>query len=389
MTLVLPFRQTGLLDPVEEQVRLRAATGIARVRTALGADAWLVTRHADVTALFGDDRLGRSHPCPSTAARHGASPLFGGPVGSYATEHADRERFRRRLRPYFSRASCGAKAAMIDAHATRLVEQLLGQPPPVELAGALAEPLSIFVMCEVLGVPIAERDRFEAHVRASADTRDPARSARGLVDLFGYSRRLVRTRESRVGADDVVSQLLAAGATPNEVASAVMSLLFAGYATTVEAICMAVVLLLADLERWHAVVDRPSMIPSVVDELLRAPQNNQGGIPRYAREDIELSDHLVRAGELVLLDIGAANHDPTAFPVPEAVDLLRDARHHVAFGHGPRYCLGATLARLELMAALRALAIRCPGLRLATPVSTLRRREHTLARRMVELPVVW
>ncbi|WP_238412302.1 cytochrome P450 [Saccharothrix deserti] len=142
-------------------------------------------------------------------------------------------------------------------------------------------------------------------------------------------------------------------------------------------------------EQWQALLDDPGLVPNAVEEILRAPGKGGGGIPRYARADLEIDGVTVRAGELVLLDNGAANHDPTVFAEPDRIDITRSATAHLAFGHGARYCIGAPLARIELQAVFSQLVPRFPTLRLAVPVAELKMRRDVLTGGLAELPVRW
>jgi pentalenolactone synthase len=114
-----------------------------------------------------------------------------------------------------------------------------------------------------------------------------------------------------------------------------------------------------------------------------------GGIPRYARADLGIGGVTVRAGELVLLDIGAANHDPAVFADPDRFEVTREAAHNLTFGHGARYCIGAALARIELQVAFTQLAERFPSMRLAAPVAELRLNTDVLTGGLSRLPVTW
>lgn len=180
------------------------------------------------------------------------------------------------------------------------------------------------------------------------------------------------------------------GIGDNEIAMLSMSLLFAGHETTVRQLGLGALLLLTNRDQWQALQDDPSQVGTAVDEIMRAPGKGGGGIPRYARTDIDIGGVTVRAGELVLLDNGAANHDAAAFPEPDRFDVARPwAASHLTFGHGARYCLGAPLARVELETVFGQLVLRFPTLRLAAPVDALTLRVDTLAGGLVELPVAW
>jgi pentalenolactone synthase len=152
---------------------------------------------------------------------------------------------------------------------------------------------------------------------------------------------------------------------------------------------MGASLLLADPAQWQAVQADPGLIPGAVEEILRAQGTGGGGIPRYAHADLDISGVMVRVGELVLLDIGAANHDPAVFPDPDRFKVTRSAAHHLTFGHGARYCIGAALARMELQAVFTQLTRRFPATRLAVPVTELQLNTGTLTGGLAQLPVTW
>jgi cytochrome P450 len=246
------------------------------------------------------------------------------------------------------------------------------------------------VICELLGVPYDDRDQFRVWTEAAADITDRAISEQGLGNLFGYGMKLVEAKRREPG-DDVISRLCATdGVTTEEAAMLSMALLFAGHETTVVQIGLGALLLLANLDQWNALRNNPDLIPSAaVEEILRAPGNGGGGIPRYARTDMEIDGLSIRAGDLVLLDIGAANHDPAVFTEPDSVDVTRSASGHLTFGHGARYCIGAPLARMELQAVLSQLIPRFPSMRLAVPTEALTLRQDVLIGGLTHLLVTW
>src|SRR5438552_15881563 len=143
-----------------------------------------------------------------------------------------------------------------------------------------------------------------------------------------------------------------------------MALLFSGHETTVVATGLGALFLLANPGQQQALIDDPGRITTAVEEILRAPGRSGGGIPRYARTDLQIGEVTVHAGDLVLLDTRAANHDPRAFPSPDRFDVTRQGQAHLSFGHGSHYCLGAPLARIELQAVFSQLLTRVPTMRL-------------------------
>jgi cytochrome P450 len=148
-------------------------------------------------------------------------------------------------------------------------------------------------------------------------------------------------------------------------------------------------LLLANPEQWQALVAEPALIPNAIEETLRASRRGGGQMPRYARTDLEIGGVAIKAGDLVLLEIGGANHDPAVFAGPDRVDITRMTTSHVTFGYGARYCLGAPLARIELQTVFTLLVSRFPTLQLAVDVGALTMRADELAGGLTELPVLW
>jgi cytochrome P450 len=389
MILQLPFEQTDPLRLAPELREPRSAGVVHRVRTEVGDEAWLVTGHAEVRRLLDDDRLGRAHPAPETAARTGESALFGGPLGNFATEHADHARMRSLLQPHFSPRHMRALRPRVEALTTQLLDKLVERGSPADLNAALALPLPILIICELLGVPYEDRDRFRTWSTDAANVRDRGRSEQGLAQLFGYGQELVVRKRTEPG-DDVISRLCATeGVSDAEVAGMAMALLFAGHETTVVRIGLGVLLLLTSPDQWQALVADPGLASKAVEEILRASRTGGGGTPRYARTDLEIDGAPIRAGDLVLLDNGAANHDPAVFADPDRMDITRPAAAHLSFGHGARYCIGAPLARVELQAVFTQLAIRFPTLRLAVEVDELATHRDSLTGGLVELPVRW
>ena len=385
----LPFEQAHPLQAPPTLQALQAQGPVHPVRTPTGDPAWLVTGYQEVRQLLDDPRLGRSHPDPERAARTGESALFGGPLGDFDTEAADHARMRSLLQPHFTPRRIRALRPRVEALTAALLDELARHGPPADLVQALAVPLPVLVICELLGVPYADRDRFRAWTRDVSDVRDRSRSEHGLAELFGYGQQLVARKRAQP-ADDVISRLCAtAGTGDDEIAMLSMFLLFAGHETTVVAIGTGTLLLLTHPAQWRALATDPALVPAAVEEMLRAGGQGGGGIPRYARTGLRIADVTVQAGDLVLLDNGAANHDRTAFIGPERFEVTRPAVSHLSFGHGARYCIGAPLARIELQTVFSQLIPRFAGMRLAAGVEELTLDTGVVTGGLVRLPVTW
>ncbi|BDX33647.1 hypothetical cytochrome P450 [Mycobacterium antarcticum] len=388
-SIQLPIEQTHPLETPPQLRALQAAGVIHRIRTEVGDDAWLVTGYADVRRLMDTASLGRAHRDPANAPRSRTSALFGGPVGNFDTEKADHAQMRRLLQPHFSPKHMRSLQPKVERQCAELLDQLEAQGPPADLLASLALPLPVLVICDLLGVPYADRDRFRVWVDEAAFAQDDAASEAGLVALLAYGMELVGLKRIHPD-DDVISRLCD---EPNladaEIALLAMQLLFAGHETTMMQIWLDTVLLLTNPGQWQLLLDAPELIPKAVEELIRTGMPGGIGVPRYASEDIAVGEVTIRAGDLVLLDPGSANHDPAVFPEPNRLDIHRTGSPHVGFGYGLHYCIGAALARMELNIVFSQLIPRFPHMRLAVEAATLTAGFHSLSHGLVALPVSW
>ncbi|AEW98551.1 cytochrome P450 [Streptantibioticus cattleyicolor] len=364
---------------------------VAPVHTAVGDPAWLVTRHADVTALFGDERLGRSHPEPERAARVSASVLLGGPVGDHDTERARHRRMRALLTPAFSARRMRALQPRIAHLVDRLLDEL--PAPPADWHDVFSVPLPVMVICELLGVPYADHPRFRRWATELTSLTDPDLAGAARDQLVGYVRDLIPDKR-RTPGEDVISDLVAAqreaALTDDDIADLSAMLLFAGHETTVTRIDLGILLLLDHPEALAALRADPALADGAVEEILRlSALTTTGGLPRYAHDDIAVGGTTLPAGSAVLLATHAANRDHRVFPDPDAFDITRRPNPHLSFGHGFHYCVGASLARIELREVFSRVPARLPGLRLAVPRDAVRLRHDRLTGGLAALPVTW
>jgi cytochrome P450 len=389
----LPFPRQDLLDVAPLFRTLRETAPVTPVRTPVGDVAWLVTGYAEVKALFADSRLGRSHPNPESAARISDAALLGGPMGDAETELENHARMRKLLVPAFSARRMRALQAHVDELVEDLLARLAEQERPADLHEALSFPLPVLVICELLGVPYADRDRFRKLSQQVALLHDREAATAGLHGLGAYMMELI-ARKRREPSQDVISDLLAAqeewGYADDYIAGLGAVLLFAGHETTVARIDFGTLLLLTHPGQRDALRADPSLVGKAVEEILRmSVPGNSSGLPRYANADIDIAGVHIHRGDAVLLVSAAANRDPDMFEQPDTFDVRRSANAHLSFGHGARYCIGASLARVELQAVFSALPRRFPTLELAVPADQLQLRSDLLTGGLTALPVTW
>lgn len=388
----LPFDRPGALHVPPQYMQLQAQGPVARVRTLTGDLAWLVTRHQDVRVLFAHPALGRSHRHPDRAARFIDGILLGGPIGNSETEKADHIRMRAALSKSFSPRRVEGLGPRVQSVVDELLAELAGRTPPADLHEALCLPLPVRVICELLGVPYDEREDFCHWCDGSIAIDNPSLALESLGHLSTYMGRLVDQRRRDPG-DDVITDMIESdrdgGLSNEEIVRLSVALLMAGHETTVARLDFGILMLLTNPAQRETMQRDPSLVPLTVEEILRMTVPGLGLIPRYASADIVVGETTIPAGDLVLLCHGAANRDPRAFPDADRFDVTRKANPHVAFGHGPRICVGAGLARLELRCAIGTLFRRFPTLDLAVRPDELRLRSHVFTGGLVSLPVRW
>ncbi|MGH3769937.1 MAG: cytochrome P450 [Pseudonocardiaceae bacterium] len=371
---------------------------IRRVTAPAGDPAWLVTNYDDVKTLLSDSRVDLSHAEPERAARVSRS-AFGGPMGD-PTELAEQVPMRRLVASAFSARRMASLRPRVREMITGLLDAMAEHAQPVDLHEAVSFPLPALVICELLGVPYADREDFRRWSDDAANTLDTARSQAGLTQLWVYMQTLVERKKSHPD-DDLISDLVAVatadpGLTVDGIAMFSVVLLLAGYETTMAAIDRGVILLLTHSEQADALRHDPELIAPAVEEILRMPlpapasgAEQAIGLPRYAKTDFTFGGVTIHTGELVMLGLNVANLDEKLFPEPTRFDVHRECNPHLTFGHGPHFCPGASLARIELQTLFPALLSRFPTLRLAVPVESLRGRDELFTGCLAELPVMW
>ncbi|MCP2163446.1 cytochrome P450 [Goodfellowiella coeruleoviolacea] len=395
----LPFDRPNVLEIAPLYAVLRRQAPLTRVRTPAGDPAWLVTRFEEARALFADPRLGRSHPEPENASIVSDAAVINGPTGDYTTEQAEHTRMRSLLVPAFS----ASRMRRLADHVQELTEGCLdamasarasAPDQPVDLHEHLSFPLPVLVICELLGVPFADREYFHGLSDRVGRMNSGGDAKAAMAEFQRYMGALAEAKRANPG-EDVVSDLVRAqrddpALTDDELTRLAAGLLFAGHETTVNRIDLGVLMLLADLDRRDAfLADPEGLARQTVEEILRLSAPGGLALLRYAHEDIEISGQLIRRGEAVMISSGAANRDPSVFPEAERFDPSRSPNIHLSFGHGAHFCIGASLARTELRVVFSSLFRRFPTLRLAVPVDELTIRADRVTGGVTAVPVTW
>jgi cytochrome P450 len=320
--------------------------------------------------------------------------LFGQDLISHMlnSDPPDHTRLRRLVATAFTMRRVELMRPRIEEITEDLLADLAGKDE-LDLIDDFAFLLPVTVICELLGVPHADRDEFRAWstLLVSADETDAVMVA--AQSMAAYLHQLIAAKRADP-ADDMLSALAQArdesGAdqlTEPELVSMAFLLLVAGHETTVNLIANGMLALLRHPDQLAALRADPALLPGAVEEFLRYDSPVNHTTLRYTVEPVEIGDVTIPADEFVLVSLSSANRDGDRFPDADTLDVTRPAGGHLAFGHGIHFCLGAPLARLEGQIAIGRLIDRFPDLTLAAPPDELRWRNSTLLRGLESLPV--
>ncbi len=339
---------------------------------------WVITRHSDVNALLRDRRLGRSYLHVASHEEFGRppEPEFLAPfwnlqrAGMLDVEPPDHTRLRRLVSKAFTPRMAEALRPRVRELAEGLVRGLVANGGG-DLIAEVAEPLPVIVIAEMLGVPEPDRPLLRPwsadicgmyQLNPSIEVQNTA--VRASVEFSDYLRALARARRAEPG-DDLISALCRVeGLSEDDLIGTCVLLLNAGHEATVNATGNAWWALFRAPEALERLRADHGLVPSAVEELLRY-DTPLPLFERWVLEDIEVAGVAIPRGNEVALQFASANRDPDVFADPDTIDLSRDPNPHVGFGAGIHFCLGAPLARIELVESLGALLRGASGMRLA------------------------
>ncbi|MET9888039.1 cytochrome P450 [Streptomyces sp. NPDC006430] len=392
----MPTERPSAFDPPSELAELRERCPVARMDFPDGHQGWLITSHPEVRSLLADPEFSARQELHHHAAYDhpfGTEPIQpaepGFFIGMDAPEHS---RYRSLVAGQFTKRRIALLAPRIEEIAQSCLDAMeRGGSGEADLVSQYAQPIPALVICELLGVPLADVDRFQGAIHRFFHLgSDGEESRNAYLAILDYLSELVARKRAEPG-DDLISGLIARDElTDQELAAVSLLLLVAGYETTANMISLGAFALLANPDQLALLRADHTLADNAVEELLRyLPLFRSGGM-RTAVRDAEVLGRQVKAGECVVLSLAAANRDPARFgDDADRLDLRRTTSGHVAFGHGPHQCLGSQLARLEMRIAYTALLRRFPGLRLAVAPDEVPLRDDMVIHGAHRLPVTW
>ncbi|EHB58601.1 cytochrome P450 [Mycolicibacterium rhodesiae JS60] len=352
----------------------------------------MISRYRDIKAALVDPRLSAN----TMAYRVETTADQSVPVIFPRLDDPEHNRLRRMMARDFTFRRAETMRPQIQELVDKFLDDMIAAGPPADLVRAFALPVPSLVICLLLGVPYEDHDFFQRLSTTGLDSKatDEERAQSSLA-LFTYMSELVARKEREPG-DDMMTRLIheqvAAGELTRETAAMNgVIMLTAGHETTANMIALGTLALLQHPNVFARLrdTDDPAVVAAVVDELMRYLTIVHSLIDRVATEDLTIGGQLIRAGEIVLMNLPAGNYDPDFVERPDTFDIDRGARGHLGFGFGAHQCLGANLARTEMQVAFATLARRLPGLALAVPAQQLIFENNKEIYGVTELPVTW
>ena len=319
-----------------------------------GVRVWLITRYDEARVLLADPRVKKDGATASALFPPGADRSIGSVLGDNMLfkDPPDHTRLRRFVTAAFTAHAVKQLRPTIARITDELLDAIAASAhESVDMMQALAQPLPMRVIGELLGVPAAKQDAFVSLMIPFFTSADPQELRTTQVELTNLLRSIIATKRSRPG-DDVLSDLVhrrdeGDQLSEEELLGTVFLLIVAGYETTVNLIGSGILALLQHPEQLNAVRADRSLLPAAVEEILRFESPLNTATVRFTTAPVDLGDVVIPAGELMMIALSSANRDERRFEDADRFDVFRKTNRHIAFGHGIHHCVGAPLARME------------------------------------------
>ncbi|KOX06483.1 cytochrome P450 [Streptomyces sp. NRRL B-1140] len=377
-------------DPYPLYAKLRAQGPVHRVRSEAG-EQWLVVGYEAAKEALTDPRFRKNRPRPS-ATDSGISPIDKNLLETDPPDHT-------RLRKLVTREFTGRRIAALEPRIQELTDELVDELTAksagrADLVDALAFPLPMTVICELLGVPDLDRDAFRGWSNDFVAPEGPDSMTKAIHAIEAYLIELIAAKAKTPG-DDLMSALIRTRdeegdrLSRDELIAMAFLLLVAGQETTANLISGGLLCLLRHPDQLAALRADMRLLDSAIEEILRYEGPVENSTFRYTATDTSFRGTVIPADSTVRVVFASADRDPAKFAAPDTFDIRRSTQGHLAFGHGVHYCIGAPLGRLEAKVAIGTLLRRCPKLALDTAPEALEWRPGLLIRGVRRLPVRW
>jgi cytochrome P450 len=382
--LTMPLRRDGL-DPVPALGLKREQAPVAKLSRVFGMNVWLVSGYDEARAVLADTES-YSTDIRSLIGTGSEQPLGG--LGF--TDPPDHTRLRRFLTPEFTGRRLASLLPRIEQIVEERLDGLAAQGTIVDLVPEFAFPIPFFVICELLGLPVEDRERFRSLGHARFDVTGGGAGTFGAIsESREFLLEVVRAQRSNPG-DGLLGALIRDHGdelTDEELAGLADGVFTGGYETSASMLALGTLALLRDPDAFSLIAKDDTAVDGIVEELLRYLTVVQISFPRFAKHDLELFGQKVKSGDVVVASLSGANRDGGFGDQPDRFDPRRTGRSHLAFGYGFHRCIGSELAKMELRTAFRGLVRRYPDLALAVDPGDLRFRDLSIVYGVDALPV--
>ena len=373
------------LDPIAELAQRRASEPVAKLELPFGIVAWLVSGYDEAKQVLGDATTFSNDIGNLTNETEEA------PGGLGMTDPPYHTKLRRLLTPEFTMRKLQRLRPRIEQIVEGQLDAIEAAGPGADLVDLFAMPIPSLVICELLGVPYADREEFQALSTARFEMGDES-----PLDVIGtsldYLQKLV-VRERETPGDGLLGQLITDHGdelTDRELAGLADGILTGGHETTAASLSLGALALMQSPDYYRDLADADEQtVHLAVEELLRYLTVVQVAFPRFSRTAVQIGDVEIPAGQMVLVSLSGADRDPALGEGLDRFEPTRPATSHLGFGYGIHRCVGAELARIELRIAFPALARRFPALRPVLPMSELAFRQTSIVYSVEKLPVRW
>ncbi|MGG4143628.1 cytochrome P450 [Paenibacillus algorifonticola] len=397
MTKIDFQKETFIRNPYPVYSEVREQDPVFRFLLPSGQYAWIVTRYDDAVNVLNDSRFVTNPPYVDEI------------VGSHVPAHqaiisrnlltvtpSDHRRLRRLIQKAFTPRMIDRLRGRIEEITNELLHQVQDKNE-MNLIEDFAFPLPIIVICEMLGIPFEDQDKFrhwsDVIMEGFNNPSLMEQSDSVMKHFVEYLQELIAKRRDKL-KEDLISDLLRVEdegdvLSEHELYALVFVLIIAGHETTVNLIGNGILALIEHPEQKEKLQNEPELIHAAIEEILRYNGPAEVSNIRWATEDTELRGKRIRQGEMLFVAFASANRDPAQFPEPDTFDITREVNNHIAFGKGVHFCVGAPLARLEAEIAIGALLRRMPNLRLNSDIIDLEWRPGMIIRGVREIPLLF
>lgn len=382
------FTEAFTQDPFPTYAQMRDHQPIMRMLFPDGQTGWIISRYEDAASALKDPRFVkdmRNAGLDEDVLFIKDNMLFSDPP--------DHKRLRGLVQKAFTPQLISGMRGRIQQIADELLARVERQET-INLIDDYAFPLPIIVISEMLGVPHSDRDKFRVWSNALIEHsgRETDEEMRSLIMEFREYLGAWITKVRTQPGDDLISQLITAEEhgerlSEDELYNLVMLLIIAGHETTVNLIGNGMLALLQHPDQLRLLQNKPELIHTAIEEMLRYNGPVEFSTSRWVREDLEFQGVSMSRGDLVIVSLSSANRDSEQFSDPDLFDITREKSPHLAFGKGIHLCLGAPLARLEGEIAINSLLKRYPDVRLKGEASELEWRPGMIVRGVKEIPL--